>query len=137
MKMSATSRLTERPKPPTVDEIMLDIKSAKVDDPVFTFGVTGISRDSTPLSSVDKSFDIGNHGEKSMESGDHIGKSPEIPDIGTTYLKTLQLLNTTELLKSSSENLKDQFEQLEKLGTEVTEAIAELKSAAKTVKTKS
>ncbi|XP_046332816.1 UPF0449 protein C19orf25 homolog isoform X2 [Haliotis rufescens] len=129
MKMSGTSRLTERPKPPTVDQIMTDIKSSKDDDPVFTFGVTGISRDT--------SFDMGSHSEKLMESGDHSGKSPEMLDIGTTYLKTLQLLNTTELLKSSSENLKDQFEQLEKLGTEVTEAIAELKSAAKTVKTKS
>ncbi|XP_046332815.1 UPF0449 protein C19orf25-like isoform X1 [Haliotis rufescens] len=137
MKMSGTSRLTERPKPPTVDQIMTDIKSSKDDDPVFTFGVTGISRDSTPLSNSDTSFDMGSHSEKLMESGDHSGKSPEMLDIGTTYLKTLQLLNTTELLKSSSENLKDQFEQLEKLGTEVTEAIAELKSAAKTVKTKS
>ncbi len=93
--------------------------------------------DSTPISSADSSFDLGVHaGDKADADQDGSGEPSKMSDINTTYLKTLQLISLTEQLQTSSRDLKDQYHQLEKLGLEVTEAIANLKSAANTVNPK-
>ncbi|XP_041370052.1 UPF0449 protein C19orf25 homolog [Gigantopelta aegis] len=130
--MPKDHRLPERPKPPSIDQIMADIKAAGDDDVVFSGSKLNISRDSTPVTSLSlvDTEDMG-HGDDSSVT------RTESPDIGAKYLQTLELLNLVDLLKSTPEELKKQYEQLEELGAEVSEVINELKeSASSTVKQK-
>ena len=74
--------------------------------------------------------------EESGHGDDSSSTCTKTADIGETYLRTLELLNVVELLKTTPEELKKQYEQLEELGTEVSEVINELKESASTVKHK-
>lgn len=96
--------LPTRPEPPTVEQILEDVRSACLSDPVFTSFVEGSEEFVSPL-----------RGEVSM------------PDVDSQYQQSREYVDLNRRLQKERGELSIQCEQLKKAGKQLDLSISEIK----------
>ncbi|XP_062888315.1 UPF0449 protein C19orf25 homolog [Mobula hypostoma] len=96
--------LPTRPEPPTVEQILEDVRSARLDDPVFTLFVEGSEEIVSP-----------GQAEVSM------------PDVDSQYQQSREYVELNRHLQKELSELAAQCEQLKKAGDQLDISISEIK----------
>ncbi|KAL4225961.1 hypothetical protein ACF0H5_013949 [Mactra antiquata] len=111
----------KKPKPPNREQIMADMASASVNDVVFTqqYDIIDISEGSST---------------NEESNGKSLGEESSInEEIEETYKKASRLIETHNKLMKEPECLNEMYDNLNKLGQDISSSIEDLKSAAETV----
>ncbi|XP_052251937.1 UPF0449 protein C19orf25 homolog [Dreissena polymorpha] len=123
--MGKTQTFKDRPKPPTKEQILADLSSAQETDVVFH---THFAEQVAAIPNVKE--DPANS-ERSEETNK---TDPAL--VNFTYEKVRQLVHLHNQLTYEPQKLNEQYQQLEKLGEEVSLSIEELRAAAEHVMSK-
>ncbi|XP_005110432.1 uncharacterized protein LOC101852965 [Aplysia californica] len=132
--MSKASRLSERPKPPTWDEIVEDIGSAPNCDVVFSIGKDYLPQISGSLPSSLPETNL-NSSTSSTGSPDSESDTSQIDQgkVEASYANVTRLMSLCSELKDVPADLLEQYAKLRDTGEEMTKSIQDLKELAQSI----
>ncbi|XP_072924430.1 UPF0449 protein C19orf25 homolog [Hemitrygon akajei] len=96
--------LPTRPEPPTVEQILEDVRSARLDDPVFTLFIEGNEEIVSPVQA-----------------------EVLMPDVESQYQQSREYVELNKRLKTELSELAVRCEQLKKAGDQLDISISEIK----------
>ncbi|KAK7502649.1 hypothetical protein BaRGS_00006224 [Batillaria attramentaria] len=120
------TRLPERPKPPTGEEMLADIAGADDTDVVFVTGQAVELADLTPGSPDSGSAE---GGEKQL-SQDAQTQAEKRESAQRAYHKAQEFLERVKTLQDAPATLEEQYTHLEELGKEMSKAISDLQESS-------
>lgn len=123
--MPKSKTLPERPKPPSVDEIILDVSRATNDDVVFSsnFSLKDCYEDAEKSMAMEESY---------LEtSGFNVDNQQD-----GAYHQALQFIRIQAKLETVPTQLDKQFKHLQDLENDISKSIDQLKESSKTLKDK-
>ncbi|XP_076436336.1 uncharacterized protein LOC143275896 [Babylonia areolata] len=119
------TRLPERPKPPTGQQMLADIAGADDNDVVFLTGQSIDLSDLTPMTP-----DGGAEGGDRALTEASLAQAERRELAQRSYHRTLELLEKVELLEESPGHLENRFTHLNDLGAEVSKIIKDLQESS-------